>query len=214
MSTLLYLNHALGRHRPRKIPGRRFLRRSAVNLLIREDAQHGLMLFMIQRATRKSDRWSGQMAFPGGLMDPGDNTIRVAALRELQEEVGIRLDDGLQPVGRLSDLLTQSHRGLRPMVITPFVYAVDTVLQIEHNHEVADSLWIPLKHFTDKRNRQIMKWYHQGKQVTLPCYYFKQKQIWGLSLSMLDDLLQVLHPSINLAKYDAVNYELATKIRR
>lgn len=214
MSTLLYLSHALRRHRPRKIPGRRFLRRSAVNLLIREDDEQGLMLFMIQRATRKRDRWSGQMAFPGGLMDPTDDTIRAAALRELHEEVGISMNDGVRPLGRLSDLLTQSHRGLRPMVITPFVYGVDAVPAIEHNYEVADSLWIPLSFFFDKRNRRMIKWCRRGQQARLPCYYYREKQIWGLSLSMLDELLEVLKPYIGLAKYDAINYELTTKVIR
>lgn len=211
MSTLLYLSHALRRHQPRKIPGRRFLRRSAVNLLIHEDRKDGLMVLMIQRAIRKGDPWSGHMAFPGGRMESADVTIQAAGLRELHEEVGIEDTDALILLGRLSDLLTKAHMARRPMVITPFVYRVDDIPETAHNHEVADSLWVPLSFLTDHRNRQVMRWRYGSMQLRLPVYYYQGKQIWGLSLSMLDELVLLLNRTAKQPKYDA-EYELRTDV--
>lgn len=209
----MYLSHALRKHRPRKIPGRRFLRRCAVNLLIHEDPQHGLMIFMIQRAIHKSDPWSGHMAFPGGRMETSDASIQSAGLRELHEEVGIADTDELIHIGRLSDLITKAHMARRPMVITPFVYRVETIPEVRHNYEVGDSLWVPLKFLVDPRNRHVMKWRFGGIQMRLPCYYYRGKQIWGLSLSMLDELVLLLDRSAKQPKYDA-DYEQRTTLKR
>lgn len=65
------------------------------------------------RASRLSSH-AGQRAYPGGRVDPGENAEQ-AALRELEEEIGLRLDSSAV-LGRLDDYLTRSG-----YVITPFV---------------------------------------------------------------------------------------------
>ena len=49
------------------------------------------MLF-IRRATRKGDRWTGHVAFPGGKRDETDVDDRSASIRETEEEVGLSLE--------------------------------------------------------------------------------------------------------------------------
>lgn len=200
MSTILGIHHRLKHHCPRKIPGRRFLRRSAVNLLIKEDEEQGLMVLMIQRAVHKKDPWSGHMAFPGGRMDKSDRNILAAAQRELEEEVGVDGGEHTEYMGRLSDLLTRAHLIRRPMIISPFVFSVDQLPPLNPNYEVADTIWIPLKFLADLRNRQTMRWRH----ITLPCYFYQQKRIWGLSLSMLDELIGIMDSSLNQPQYGAL----------
>lgn len=185
---MLAARHQLKHYRPRKVPGRRFLRRSGVNLLIKEDKEQGLSVLMIQRALKNGDPWSGHMAFPGGHMDKSDASIMAAAQRELEEEVGIDGGKHSQYLGRLSDLVTRAHLAQRPMVITPFVFSVETLPDFKLNHEVADVIWVPLNFLANSANRQSMKW----KYLTLPCCFYQKKRIWGLSLSMLDELLRVL----------------------
>lgn len=193
MSTLLAIEHRLKHHRPRKLPGRRFMRRSAVNLLIKEDAEQGLMVLMIQRAVHRKDPWSGHMAFPGGRMDKSDRNIRAAAGRELEEEIGIIAEQHTTYLGRLSDLLTRAHLMRRPMVISPFVFSVKELPPLKPNYEVAETVWVPLTFLEDLRNRQTMHW----RYLTLPCYFYQQKRIWGLSLSMLDELVRIMDASIS-----------------
>ena len=64
----------LARHRPRKSLLRRMARRSAVALILQQRAGQTHVL-MIQRAEREGDPWSGQMAFPGGHLEPLDRPM-------------------------------------------------------------------------------------------------------------------------------------------
>ena len=65
---------------------------------------------------------------------------------------------------------------------------VDFVL----NYEVADTVWIPVSYFLDSTNREQMKWMYRGVSIDLPCYFYQGKRVWGLSLSMLDELLKII----------------------
>ena len=71
--------------RPREIPFRRRLARASAALIYRQSADDGIELLFIQRAHREGDPWSGDMAFTGGRMEPGDATPRAAAERETLE---------------------------------------------------------------------------------------------------------------------------------
>lgn len=170
---------------------RRWVRRSAVAVVLRE-RQGRLQALMIERARRVGDPWSGHMAFPGGMQDPGDRHSLAAAQRETLEEVGLDTVHHARLLGRLSDLVSRPHRGRRPMVITPYVFALDQTPSLKLNHEVADTLWVPLDFLADPDNRQRMSWQYRGMHLDLPCYFYQQRRIWGLSLMMLDELLRVL----------------------
>ncbi|KAG1166815.1 hypothetical protein G6F36_012795 [Rhizopus arrhizus] len=80
------------------------------------------ILFM-QRATRKGDRWSGHVAFPGGKDEPGESDEDTVC-REVLEEIGIDLksEDYLQ-LGQLDEREIASIKDNRLlMILVPFVY--------------------------------------------------------------------------------------------
>lgn len=188
-------------HKPQKLLARRMLRRCAVNLLLRDNGGHDTELLMIQRAERDGDPWSGQMGFPGGRMDAADQNIFATAMREMHEEVGVEASR-FELIGRLSDLMTRSHVWHKPMVITPFVGRLQGDA-FDVNHEVAGVVWIPLAFLADVSNRQAMPWKGWGMSMNLPCYVYDNKRIWGLSLTMIDELLRLLMPGLELEQYDA-----------
>ncbi|MGI9285945.1 MAG: NUDIX hydrolase [Pseudomonadales bacterium] len=177
--------------RPKKLPGRRYLIRAAVALILRP-SDKGTQVLMMRRSEREGDPWSGHMAFPGGKKDRDDSSTFITALRETEEEIGIERPERLQAIGRLSDVLTRPHSGKRPMVVTPFVFALHEDVQFKPNHEVAELVWIPLDYLANRAHREKMRWKHSGMEITLPCYFYNQQRIWGLSLTMLDELVGLL----------------------
>ena len=79
------------------------------------------------------------------------------------------------------------------MVISCYVFAGQQLPELSLNHEVADTLWLPLSYLRDSGNRESMQWRSsRGKlSLTLPCYFYEGKRVWGLSLMMLDELLTI-----------------------
>jgi len=100
--------------------------------------EQGQAAFILTTRAAKLSSHAGQRAYPGGRLDPGE-TVEQAALRELEEEVGLRLDAS-NVLGRLDDYATRSG-----FVITPVVVWGGIDLDLEPNPgEVAEIHRIPL----------------------------------------------------------------------
>ena len=181
----------LGRHRPEKKLLRRFMKRSAVAMIlqVRHDEPH---ILMIKRAQRKGDPWSGHMAFPGGRMDPEDRNGFAVAVRETGEEIGLYLGERDRCIGRLSELNARPHRGTFGMAVSPFVFRLEREVVLTLNHEVDEVVWVPLSFLLNENNREEMLWRYRGADIPVPCYHYGGRCIWGLSLMMLGELLDVL----------------------
>ena len=184
----------LAGHRPSRKLLRPLMKRSAVAMIlqVREGELH---ILMIKRADRKGDPWSGHMAFPGGRMDREDRNGFAAAVRETEEEVGLRLGPEDRCIGRLSDLNARPHKGAFGMAVSPFVFHLDREVAFVPNYEVAEVVWVPLEFLLDTDNREQMVWERTGVKIPLPCYFFEERRIWGLSLAMLDELMDLVEGS-------------------
>ena len=187
---IVKLKHSLARYRPRRSLLRPVARRSAVALILQQRQQQTHVL-MIKRAKREGDPWSGQMAFPGGHMEPEDRHGRDAAARETSEEIGLLLDERSPCIGRLSDIMARP-RMPRPMIVSPYVFHLGFEAEFNLNYEVDHTIWIPVEFFRDKVNREQMQWQRGKVSMNLPCYFYEGRRVWGLSLMMIDELVKVI----------------------
>lgn len=197
--SLALVQQQLRKRRFRRKWYRYWARQAAVAITLREE-QGRLQVLMIERASRVGDPWSGHMAFPGGMAEAADRHSLATALRETQEEISLDLAQDAHLLGRLSDRSARSHRGRWPMVIAPYVFSVSHLPTLKVNHEVADTVWVPLDFLAERSNRQRMRWRYRGVERDLPCYFYRERRIWGLSLMMLDELMALLQDAPGTAR--------------
>ena len=100
---------------PRQALDREGLRHAAVAVVIVGDGQGGGGRVLLTRRPEHLNRHGGQYALPGGRLDEGE-TPEQAALRELDEEMGLRLD-ATTIIGRLDDYPTRSGFRITPIVM-------------------------------------------------------------------------------------------------
>lgn len=191
VSLLELIEDRLADHSPGRKLLRRLMKRSAVAMIL-QVRQGDLHILMIRRAERKGDPWSGHMAFPGGRMDKTDANGFDVAVRETEEEVGLRLGPEDECIGRLSDINARPHKGAFGMAVSPFVFRLEREVTFDANYEVAEVVWVPLEFLLDTDNREEMVWEFKGAKIPLPCYFYENRRIWGLSLMMLDELMDLV----------------------
>jgi 8-oxo-dGTP pyrophosphatase MutT (NUDIX family) len=152
------------------------------------DAARWHLLFT--RRAENVETHRGQVSFPGGRVEPGDADAVAAALRETQEEIGVRPED-VRILGRLDSLLTVTQYLITPVVGVlpwPYVLRPDPV-------EVAGIFQIPLDWLADPKHleRRTRPALAGGPDVPVYSYApYEGNVLWGASARITLDLLDLL----------------------
>jgi 8-oxo-dGTP pyrophosphatase MutT (NUDIX family) len=125
---------------------------------------------------------AGQVAFPGGRIDPGEDPI-CAALREAHEE--ILLDPStVDVVGSIEE-----YRTVTGYVVTPVLGVIPPGLPLEpHEHEVADWFEAPLEFLLDPANQRERSALFQGSTRHYYEIIWNDRRIWGATAAMIINL--------------------------
>ncbi len=166
--------------------------RQAATALILRDGDGGLEALLIHRAHHPNDRWSGQMALPGGHREEGDRDTRATAVRETREEVGVDLGRDAEHLGRLDELQAMARGRLMSMTVCPHVFALRRPVRTTANEEVQAILWVALDPLLRGDHDGRMAWNHGPPGTTLPCFQVGPHRIWGLTYRELCNLFEIL----------------------
>ena len=156
---------------------------AAIAMILCEGVQE-LEFCFIRRAEKEGDRWSGQVAFPGGRANAKDTDAPAVAERETREEINL-LVQREQCIGALPRvIIDKAGTFSRAMTLSPFIYYLDEPPpQLIPNEEVAAIFWVPLSHLFDTRNITTIQWKETGS--FFPGICFAEHVIWGLTLRVL-----------------------------
>jgi len=146
----------------------------------------GLTVLLTQRTEHLADH-PGQVAFPGGRVEPSDPDAAHTALREAEEEVGLPADH-VSVIGRLDTYVTGTGYEITPvvgLVRAPYPMRLDP-------HEVADVFEVPLAFVLDPRNHERRSREVKGRTRNYYVLPFPGRFIWGATAGMLVNLAEVL----------------------
>ncbi len=146
----------------------------------------GLTVLLTERSAELKHH-AGQIAFPGGRMEPGDPDIVQTALRETHEEVGIA-PDRVTVVGYLPPLPTVTGYAVTPVigvVREPLTPSIDRA-------EVSSAFEVPLAFVLDRANARAGTRRFQGREIPVVEFRYAGHRIWGATAHMLVELRKVV----------------------
>jgi 8-oxo-dGTP pyrophosphatase MutT (NUDIX family) len=143
-----------------------------------------ISLLLTQRAFHMRHH-GGEVAFPGGMWEQGDDFPLVTALREAEEEVSLNPRD-VNVLGLLPTVYTGNNTK-----VIPVVGVINSPqLSLVCNPAEIDSIFmIPLTELMSDRRVRTDVFYRRGEHSWAPAYHYQGYEIWGVTAGVIKELL-------------------------
>jgi 8-oxo-dGTP pyrophosphatase MutT (NUDIX family) len=156
---------------------------AAVLMAVTDRPQPGLLL-TVRHADLRTH--AGQIAFPGGRVDAGENAV-AAALREAQEEIGLD-PAAVEVVGAI-----EPYRTVTGYIVTPVLGAVPADVSLQpHEPEVSDWFEAPLDFLLEPANQKRRSALFEGRTRHYYEIVWQDRRIWGATAAMIINLARRL----------------------
>ena len=160
--------------------------RSQAAVLVAFFEKNGEDHLLFTRRTENLNHHRGEISFPGGEIEAGDTDLCATALREAEEEIGLRAGD-VQVLGRLDDFQTRRGFHVTPFIGT-FAYPYEFFVNDE---EVAEILEIPLCELANPDVFRYEDWTVAGETRQVCFFTLNSLVIWGLTGNILKQFLDL-----------------------
>jgi 8-oxo-dGTP pyrophosphatase MutT (NUDIX family) len=169
-------------HVPREITDEEY-DAAVLAAVVEREADHYLLF--TKRADHLGEH-AGQMSFPGGGREPSDTDLRATALREAEEEIGLRPAE-TNIVGRLDDIRTTSKYS-----VTPYVARVPDREYVPDEREVAEIVVLRVSDLLDADNYEVERREHpRYGEAIVHFFHVDGYTVWGATARMLVQLLEL-----------------------
>ncbi len=161
--------------------------RDAAVLIGIQERSDGPNVVLTQRTGHLKSH-AGQVAFPGGKVDPTDSGPVEAALREADEEIGLPPAQ-VEPLGSLAPYLTGS--GYR---VVPVVGVIRSEALFRANPDEVEAVFeVPLQFLMDPANHQKLSREWQGKRRYFYAMPYGERYIWGVTAGIIRSLYDTVY---------------------
>ena len=140
---------------------------------------------MFIRKTEDGSPHAGQVSFPGGCREKGED-IKNTALREFEEETGIP-KERVRIIGFLKPIPTRS----TPFIIYPFTGIVEDIKDLNPDRkEVFKVFFVPFDFILENYPFKTVNYYYKGMTFKTPLIEYEGEVIWGATARILEVLIK------------------------
>lgn len=179
------VRHALSQRQKRAIGAEGFTPAAVLIPLYEKAGEHYLV---VTKRTETVNDHRGQISFPGGVHQAGDESLMDTALRESWEEIGLNPKD-VEILGELDSMCTFTTN----YVVSPFVAAIPYPYEFRANpEEVEEIIEVPLATLLDRGNFREELQPVQGELIPQYFYQYGDRVIWGATARILKQFLETV----------------------
>ncbi|PHS66704.1 MAG: coenzyme A pyrophosphatase [Flavobacterium sp.] len=163
-------------------------RKAGVLVLFYPSEKNETHLALILRKTYKGVH-SAQIGFPGGKYEDEDATLKVTALRETEEEIGV-FRDTISVLKKLTEVyIPPSNFFVQPYL---GITSTNPIFKIQED-EVEELLEVSLAHFMDDsiKTIQVLSTSY-AKNIEVPAFMLNNHLVWGATAMMLNEVREML----------------------
>jgi len=139
--------------------------------------------------SKKVKYHKGEISFPGGVRSLEDRTLLDTALRESEEEIGLKSSDA-EIIGELDDILTRNSN----YIIAPYIAFIPYPYSFRLNpDEVDEIIEIPISILMDKSNMDTETEIEGDQILDSYFYHYYGKTVHGATARILHQFLEIIH---------------------
>ncbi|WP_299060812.1 CoA pyrophosphatase [uncultured Polaribacter sp.] len=162
-------------------------KRAAVLALFYPNEDKETTFILTERASYKGTH-SAQISFPGGKIDTSDKDLEATAIREANEEIGIKTES-VKIIRELTDVYIPPSNFLA----TPFIGYLSERPKFITNYEVATTIEVLLEDLlNDASLKTVNLTTSYMKNADVPCFKLNGYVVWGATAMMLSEIKELL----------------------
>ncbi|MCH7841755.1 MAG: CoA pyrophosphatase [Chloroflexi bacterium] len=147
----------------------------------------GEYCILLNKRSEQVEHHKGEISFPGGARDPEDRDALETALRETEEEMGIKRED-ITVIGEMDEVATRSNFRVQVFAGTieyPYTFNPSAI-------EIAEVLEFPVPALIDPANRRVETRWENGQPVTSYSYVHGEHVVFGATARILQSCIDIL----------------------
>ena len=160
--------------------------------------------------TKRSSKLSshpGEVSFPGGKFEKQDINLLATAVRESEEEIGIKKLN-LEHLGKLPYLISKHN-----IEVHPFIAALKEDQEFIANEEIESIFSVPVSYLKNNQNAHIHEFNRQNHNVRISTWHYNEYVIWGLTAMIAAEFINTCFDGNVIADMDLIRKGNVNKYR-